>query len=366
MYYASQYYFLINLGSTCSLSPPALAIRSTPFEPEKSPADSGVNSGPPSPSNNSSSSGTTGVNPKSMTSEELGYEKVKPTLASPGKHFATSTVHKLAERLGIGSLGNGLIKPTEDSRTVICNPAMRMNDNSSDSKLKKKSKKKKKNHVEKTEKKYTSQGEDDEENNNVNGDSGDKKKKSKKKKKAKKEKKKAKEKERESAKEPIDLGSCSRKESVNSSNKKSNTSKASETSTKINKAKLKGPKQEKQKATTQTRMTRIKKVLKQSSQDGLKKLKIGKKVKNLKRRKAIEAEERRRQEEAERKKKKRRSMLDELRNSDGYVAEKRFKKTEDLFADPSKLGREERALQVNVACRVAGHTERIHTTFKIL
>ncbi len=41
-------------------------------------------------------------------------------------------------------------------------------------------------------------------------------------------------------------------------------------------------------------------------------------------------------------------MLDELRNSDGYVAEKRFKKHEDLFADPSQLGREERALQVSV------------------
>ena len=39
-------------------------------------------------------------------------------------------------------------------------------------------------------------------------------------------------------------------------------------------------------------------------------------------------------------------MLEELRNTDGYIAEKRWKKNEDLFVDPSQLTREERALQV--------------------
>ena len=53
------------------------------------------------------------------------------------------------------------------------------------------------------------------------------------------------------------------------------------------------------------------------------------------------------EEEERRRKKKRRSMLDELANSDGYVAEKRLeKKCTDLYADPSQLGREERALLV--------------------
>ncbi len=63
--------------------------------------------------------------------------------------------------------------------------------------------------------------------------------------------------------------------------------------------------------------------------------------------------EREKREEEERRKKlvgdrrrKRRSMLDELWSSDGYVAEKRFRKNNDLLADPSELGREERALQV--------------------
>ena len=140
------------------------------------------------------------ANTKNMTSEELGYEKVQPRLASPGKHFATSTVHKLAERLGIGNLGNGLIKPAEANRTVTCNPATSVNYlNSTDGKLKKKSKKKKKYYDEKNERTSTSQKEDSEENNN-NTDSGGKKKKSKKKKKDKKEKRKAKQKERELAK----------------------------------------------------------------------------------------------------------------------------------------------------------------------
>ena len=93
--------------------------------------------------------------------------------------------------------------------------------------------------------------------------------------------------------------------------------------------------------------------MKQSSLDGQGENKNGKKSKIsqiLKRQKERDVEERRKKkkqaEEADAKKRKRRSMLDELRNSDGYVAEKRFKKHEDLFADPSQLGREERALQV--------------------
>lgn len=40
-----------------------------------------------------------------------------------------------------------------------------------------------------------------------------------------------------------------------------------------------------------------------------------------------------------------RSMLECLADSEGYVAEKKRSKTTDLFADPSQLGREERALQ---------------------
>ena len=73
-----------------------------------------------------------------------------------------------------------------------------------------------------------------------------------------------------------------------------------------------------------------------------KKFRLGSK----KSRRQLEAEQR----EAERRRKpKRRSLLDELANSDGYVAEKRLeeKKCTDLYADPSKLGREERALLVS-------------------
>lgn len=67
---------------------------------------------------------------------------------------------------------------------------------------------------------------------------------------------------------------------------------------------------------------------------------LGKKIK--------QAEEER--EEEQKRKKKRRSLLDELTNSDGYVADKRLeeRKSKDLFADPSKLGREERALLVSI------------------
>lgn len=42
-----------------------------------------------------------------------------------------------------------------------------------------------------------------------------------------------------------------------------------------------------------------------------------------------------------------RSLLDELANSEGYVAEKNGKLSEDLLVDPSQLSREERALQVS-------------------
>ena len=49
------------------------------------------------------------------------------------------------------------------------------------------------------------------------------------------------------------------------------------------------------------------------------------------------------------KRRKRRSILDELANSEGYVAEERRpnRRTDSLFADPSKLTREEKALQVS-------------------
>ena len=302
------------------------------------------------------------TNTKNMTSEELGYEKVQPRLASPGKHFATSTVHKLAERLGIGNLGNGLIKPAEANRTVICNPATSVNHlNFTDGKLKKKSKKKKKNNDEKNERTSTSQKEDSEENNNNNTDTGGKKKKSKKKKKDKKEKRKAKQKERELAKNVKDEN-----ETVDSSKyeielnpgKKLKASNASETEkkakTSTKRDKIKGKERRDEKKTFErSRANFRKKIMKRSSLDGQGDNKNSKKSKIsqiLKRQKERDVEERRKKkkqaEEADAKKRKRRSMLDELRNSDGYVAEKRFKKHEDLFADPSQLGREERALQV--------------------
>lgn len=50
---------------------------------------------------------------------------------------------------------------------------------------------------------------------------------------------------------------------------------------------------------------------------------------------------------------KRRSLLDELHTSEGYVGdETRSKSCDDLYADPSKLGREERALQVRKANKI--------------
>ena len=301
------------------------------------------------------------ANARNMTSEELGYEKVQPRLASPGKHFATSTVHKLAERLGIGNLGNGMIKPAEANRTVICNPATRVNHlNFTDSKLRKKSKKKKKCCDEKNERTSTSHKEDNEKNNN-NIDGGCKKKKSKKKKKDKKEKKKAKQKEIESGKNAEDENETAdssiyeielkpgKKPKASKANKTKN---AAEASTKYDKIKGKERKEEKKRFETRRANFR-KKLMKQSSRDGQgedKNCKKNKITQILKRQREREAEDRRKKkkqaEESDAKKKKRRSMLDELRNSDGYVAEKRFKKHEDLFADPSQLGREERALQV--------------------
>ena len=299
---------------------------------------------------------------RNMTSDELGYEKVKPRLASPGKHFATSTVHKLAERLGIGNLGNGMIKPAESNRTVICNPATRVNHlNFTDSKLGKKSKKKKKSYDDRKERTSTSTKKDNEKNNK-NIDDGGKKKKSKKKKKDKKEKKKAKHKERESgenAKDGNETADSSIYEIELKPGKKPKASKASktknfsETSTKCDK--IKGNKWREQKKKFEKHRTNFrKKLMKQSSRGGQgedKNCKKNKITQILKRQKERDVEERRKrkketQESADAKKKKRRSMLDELRNSDGYVAEKRFKKHEDLFADPSQLGREERALQV--------------------
>ena len=67
---------------------------------------------------------------------------------------------------------------------------------------------------------------------------------------------------------------------------------------------------------------------------------------NAKKERKKREEEQRRKKQVGDRRRKRRSMLDELWSSDGYVAEKRFRKNNDLLADPSELGREERALQV--------------------
>ena len=303
-------------------------------------------------------------NIKNMTSEELGYEKVKPMLASPSKHFATSTMQKLAERLGINvDLGNGFVKPTKTSRTFICNPATssvpqgkfldKIN------KLKKKSKKKKKTLDQKNRQVDETEGT----HNNRKNDGGDDKHnggKRKRSKKKKKDKKKKKERERELDKREnkeeltVDDGT---KESQTKSKKKPITSKGSATKVEEESSKSKKTKsvdrkteksEHKSKKNEFTKKKLFKKVGKSTQQ---RENSPTKKSKISKRQKQEQEEEEKRQkereeEEADAKKRKRRSMLDELRNSDGYVAEKRFKRHENLFVDPSELGREERALQV--------------------